>query len=63
MYNEPNEWTSEDDASDSVNQFRKTLLTSRDCRTIDDLMTWISDDAQYQSSQYLEETKADCEGE
>ncbi len=42
---------------------RKTLLSSKDCRTVDDLIHWIADDAQYQSSQYIDETRADCEGE
>jgi hypothetical protein len=63
MYNEPNAWSGFDEDHDSQEHLRKTLLTSRDCHSIDDLIRWICDDAQYQSSQYINETKADCEGE
>jgi hypothetical protein len=62
MDNASRDWDSSEDDQLGFQQ-RKTLLSSKDCKTIDDLVSWIVDDAQFQSPQYLHETKAECEGE
>ncbi len=62
MDNGPQDWDSVSNSGFSY-PYKKTLLSSKDCTTVEDLIRWIADDAQYQSSQYIEETKVDCEGE
>ncbi len=62
MENEPNDWLGSAD-KEMFMAGRDAITTDRNGRTVDDLINWIVEDAQYHSSEYLQETKVDCEGE